>query len=313
MAVHAYVLVGLVTSSAEEAAAIKAQQRTIDVYAWQRNLLIDNCLLERRFDASVPLAERSRGNHILSLLEPGDVLLAARRDLLFATPDDAIQTCRRIQLAQASVHLVDLDADVTAAFARLAELEGDKTADALAEVERELIGQRDARRVARYHTGRIPFGYHVEQVVEGSGVVKYLVVDALQQQALSLMRELHKRRTSLRSIAEQVQTRLGVVISHEQVRRLLGVKAEPERPYTNRGQPGLWKRASVREREKALPLIREMHAAGRRPRQIIEQVYRQYGLVIGDHNIRDVLNAGEAAQHDVQSLIEVDEGRALDE
>jgi hypothetical protein len=155
-------------------------------------------------------------------------VLAARRGVLFSSAEDAIATCRRLASLKVSVHLVELGADVTEAFAGLAEC-GDAVAAGLAEVELEFIRRRDLRCRGIYRGGRLPFCTRLETRFEGGRAVTYVVDDARQRQAVAMARELHGGGASLRAIAAAVRSTLGVAISHETVRAIARDAGEVER------------------------------------------------------------------------------------
>ena len=89
---------------------------------------------------------------------------------------------------------------------------------AIAEFERERIGERDAkrhqRRTGQYLGGDRPFGWQIGD--DGA-----LVPDENEQRALAAMRELRLAGASYRAISERMRTEFGIAISHQGVKRAL--------------------------------------------------------------------------------------------
>jgi len=203
---------------ADEGVSLEEQIRRIEGRALEQGWQIAEVFTERGISGSVPLGDRPEGARLVAVLQPGDVVIAAKLDRMFRSAWDALSVIRDFQRRQISLWLLDLGGDVS----------GDGIAKlvltilaAIAEFERERIGERirDAkrhqRRTGQYLGGDRPFGWRIGE----DGV---LIEDENEQQALAEMRALRSAGRSYRSIAGQVKNTRGIEISHQGVKRALG-------------------------------------------------------------------------------------------
>jgi DNA invertase Pin-like site-specific DNA recombinase len=154
---------------------------------------------------------------LLAVLQPGDIVIAAKLDRMFRSALDALNVIRDFQRQRISLWLLDLGGDVSGdGIARLVLT----ILAAIAEFERERIGERirDAkrhqRRSGQYLGGDRPFGWRVGE--DGK-----LVEDEAEQRALADMRAMRDAGTSFRNIAAQIEQTHGIQISHQGVKRVL--------------------------------------------------------------------------------------------
>jgi len=146
---------------------------------------------------SVPLADRPEGQRLLAVLQPGDVVVAAKLDRAFRSAADALETLEELKKDKIGLHLIDLGGDVCGngisklVFAFLSAIE---------ENERDRIRERvrDAKRHRAeqklYNGGKRQFGW---DVVDGR-----LVANANEQAALARAKALCDEGKSLRKIAD---------------------------------------------------------------------------------------------------------------
>lgn len=198
---------------ADEGESLDVQQRQITGYAQMHGLTVDRMFIERGVSGSKPLNERLQGSELLSLLQPGDVVITPKLDRMFRSAIDALGVLQRLKDAGVSLHMIDLGGDTTGngvsklvftILSAVAEAERDRTRERITDVK------RDQRSRGRYLGGKPPYGF---KVVGGA-----LVPDAKQQTAIKRMVRLRQQGLSLWKITDRLNAD-GVKISH------MGVKA----------------------------------------------------------------------------------------
>ena len=217
MTVYGYARVST-ERQADEGVSLDEQIRRIEGRALEQGWQILEVFIERGVSGSVPLGDRPEGARLLSALQPGDTVIAAKLDRMFRSALDALNVIRDFQRQRISLWMLDLGGDVS----------GDGIAKlvltilvAFAEFERERIGERirDAkrhqRRSGQYLGGDRPFGWRV-------GDDGILIEDEAEQCALADMKEMRDTGNSFRTIAAQIKQTHGIQISHQGVKRVLG-------------------------------------------------------------------------------------------
>jgi len=220
VSVYAYVRVST-ERQADEGVSLEEQIRRIEGRALEQGWRIAEVFIERGISGSVPLGDRPEGARLVAVLQPGDVVIAAKLDRMFRSAWDAINVIRDFQRRRISLWLLDLGGDVSGdGIARLVLT----ILAAIAEFERERIGERirDAKRhqkrAGQYLGGDRPFGWRIGE----DGV---LIEDETEQNALAEMRALRSAGSSYRGIAEHIKKTRGIEISHQGVKRALGRSA----------------------------------------------------------------------------------------
>jgi DNA invertase Pin-like site-specific DNA recombinase len=215
MTVYAYCRVST-ERQVEEGVSLDEQQRRIDGQALMEGWTIGRSFVETGISGSVPLAERPKGAELLELLQPGDVVIAAKLDRMFRSALDALTTIKELQRRHISLWLLDVGGDVSGNGVAKLML---TIVSAFAEFERDRIRERirDAkaqmRAAGRLQGGKRPFGFQVGD--DGT-----LVEDQREQDAITRMRLMRDGGKSYRAIAQALADR-DIAIDHTTIRRLL--------------------------------------------------------------------------------------------
>jgi DNA invertase Pin-like site-specific DNA recombinase len=215
MTVYAYSRVST-TQQAEEGVSLDKQHRRIDGQALMEGWTIGERFVETGVSGSVPLGERPQGGKLLALLQPGDIVIAAKLDRMFRSALDALTVIKDFQKRGVSLWLLDVGGDVSGnGIAKLLLT----VLSAFAEFERDRISERikDAKRQmraeGRSQGGKRPFGYQVD--ADGK-----LRADPREMPALAAMRELRSAGKSYRAIA-QTLAEDGITVDYTTVRNIL--------------------------------------------------------------------------------------------
>jgi DNA invertase Pin-like site-specific DNA recombinase len=214
MATYGYVRVSTARQQVEEGLSLEVQRRQVEGYALMQGMALDRVFVEEGVSGSIPLAGRPAGGELMTLLKPGDAVIAAKLDRAFRSALDALQVVQEFRERGVALHLLDIGGDVANGHGKLfmtivaafAEAERDRIRERITDVK------RDQRERSRFLGGKRPFGYRIS---EGE-----LVVDEREQAALARARELRMTGMSLRKIAAVLAAE-GVEVSVPTLQRLL--------------------------------------------------------------------------------------------
>lgn len=224
MAVYGYCRVST-ERQADEGESLGTQQRTVEGYAMMNGLKVDRMFIERGVSASKPLADRPEGANLLAALQPGDAIITAKLDRMFRSALDALDVLNRLKKESISLHMVDLQGDVTGngisklvftILSAVAEAERDRIRERIRDVK------RDQKTRGRYLGGSVPFGWELTAGGE-------LLQEDLQQDAIRRMVRMRQRGASLRTIAKTIQAE-GFKLTHVGVKKVIAAAVKPQLP-----------------------------------------------------------------------------------
>jgi DNA invertase Pin-like site-specific DNA recombinase len=182
---------------------------------------LQHVYVDAGISGSTPLSRRPEGAKLLAMVQPGDVIVAARMDRCFRSALDALQTIQSFKQRRISLWLLDLG-DVSGNG--VSELIVTVLA-AVAQFERSLISERikDAKRnlqrQGRHMGGSKPFGF-VFGATNGHGRARELIPDEREQQAIIDIREMRAAGQSLMAIRDEMR-RAGFAISHQLIANII--------------------------------------------------------------------------------------------
>jgi putative DNA-invertase from lambdoid prophage Rac len=148
MGTYGYVRVST-ARQAEEGLSLEVQRRQLEGYGLQHGLTLVRVFVEEGVSGSVPLAERPAGGELLALLQPGDVVIAAKLDRAFRSALDALQVVRTFTARGIGLHLLDVGGNVADGHGKLfmtivaafAEAERDRIRERITDVKRDQRGR----------------------------------------------------------------------------------------------------------------------------------------------------------------------------
>jgi putative DNA-invertase from lambdoid prophage Rac len=195
-------------STAEQASgglSLDTQRQQITGYAMMKNWSVGEFFIEAGVSGSVPLADRPEGQRLLTSLQPGDIIIAAKLDRAFRSAADALGTLEQLKEEKIALHLIDLGGDVTGngisklvftILSAVAENERDRIRERVRDVKRHRASLR------LYNGGKRMFGF---DIVDG-----HLVPNETELDALSRGREMMEAGESLRKIASVWRDEFGL-------------------------------------------------------------------------------------------------------
>jgi putative DNA-invertase from lambdoid prophage Rac len=188
------------TEQANGGLSLDTQRQQITGYAMMKGWQVAEFYIEAGVSGSVPLADRPVGQHLLTALQPGDVIITAKLDRAFRSAADALGTLEQLKEDKVALHMIDLGGDVTGnGISKLVFT----ILSAVAENERDRIRERvrDAKRHRAsqllFNGGKRPFGYDIE----GEGKNRHLVENAREQAAIARGQAMQCGGKTLREIA----------------------------------------------------------------------------------------------------------------
>ena len=163
MAVYGYIRVSTDEQAADDRHSLSAQRRKIEAAAALADLTVDHWVEDAGVSGAMPMAQRPFGGRMLTALQVGDRVIAAKMDRAFRSAADALATAETLKARKVDLVLVDIGTDPVTQngaaklfFTMLA---------AVAEFERDTIkarmmeGKRGKAAAGGHVGGKTPFGY----------------------------------------------------------------------------------------------------------------------------------------------------------
>jgi putative DNA-invertase from lambdoid prophage Rac len=122
----------------KESESLGVQERTIAGYAMMHGMTVDHTFVERGVSGAKPIGQRPEGAKLLGVLQPGEVVIAAKLDRLFRSALDALEVHAQFTKRGIGLHLIDLGGDIANGLSKLFYT----IAVAFAEAERDRIRER---------------------------------------------------------------------------------------------------------------------------------------------------------------------------
>jgi len=219
MTTYGYIRVS--TDEQIDGTSLDDQRRQITGNALSHDLEIDEWIEDGGVSGAEAFFDRL-GRHGVRLVD-GDTIIVAKLDRFSRDAADALSTIRELGRLNARL-IINGHGDVMDETNVVGRLMLEVMA-VFAGHERRVIKarQKDGQRAKRARGGHIggsaPFGFRVE----GSGKSAVLVADKEQQDAIVTMKSLRDDGMSFRRISKVIETQYGFTISHEAVRRAVGV------------------------------------------------------------------------------------------
>jgi DNA invertase Pin-like site-specific DNA recombinase len=201
--------------------SLDEQERRIFGRTVEEGWQLTEVFIERNIRGAMPLGERPQGARLLRILEPGDVLIAARLDRVFRNARDALNVISDLHHRSIVLWLLDMGGDVSSPVAKFAITVLAATAEFESDLVRENVGA--ARATLRHRGQQIggskPFGYRLGEAI-GHGQARQLIPDPVEQAAITDMKAMRANGVSLMDIRDYLRAK-GFKISHEGIRGIL--------------------------------------------------------------------------------------------
>jgi DNA invertase Pin-like site-specific DNA recombinase len=179
----------------ESGISLEEQRRKIEGRCIEQGWQLAGVFVDAAVSGTTPLAKRPEGARLHAVLNPGDIVIAAKMDRAFRSTLDALQTIQSFRNRKISLWLLDPGGDVSGNG--IAELIMTVLA-AVAQFERSLISERmvaakaQMRHQGLLQGGKAPFGYKLGELA-GHGRTRHLLPDPAQQEAIVTMRGCGKK------------------------------------------------------------------------------------------------------------------------
>ncbi len=201
--------IGYIRVSTEEQArggvSLDAQAERVRAYAAMQGLELREIVRDEGVSGAKPMGKRPGGPALEQALRGGvRHVVALKLDRMFRTALEALTTAETWERKDVALHLVDQGGTSINSGGAMGRFFFTMLA-AVAEMERNMIRERTAAALAHLkaqgkRVGTIPFGYRLAGDVDG----KTLEEDAVEQEALGILRELKTAGFSLREIAAEL-------------------------------------------------------------------------------------------------------------
>ena len=202
--------------------SLDEQQRKIEARCIENGWSLEHVYVDAGISGSTPLIRRPEGARLLRVVQPGDVVIAAKMDRMFRSALDALQTIAEFKRRKIGLWLLHLGNDCSGNG--ISELIMTVLA-AVAQFERGLISERikdakrNLRRAGRHQGGGRPFGWRFGEA-NGHGRARGLIPDPEEQAAIADIIAMRSDGKSLMAIRDAMRAR-GFPISHQLVAHTL--------------------------------------------------------------------------------------------
>ena len=207
--------------------SLDEQRRKIEARCIENGWHLEHVYIDAGVSGGTPLGKRPEGAKLLGVVQPGDVVIAAKMDRMFRSAFDALQTIESFRRRKISLWLLDLGNDCTGnGIAHLITT----ILGAVAEFERSLISERikdakrDLRRSGKHQGDNRPFGWRFGRA-NGHGKARALIPEPAEQTAITDMIAMRQNGTSLMAIRAAIRAQ-GFAISHQSVANILARQAQ---------------------------------------------------------------------------------------
>jgi len=188
----------------------------IQTYCLHQRWYMSESLRDSDCSWSLEFGKRHSGRRLLSLLQPGDVLLCSKLERIVSSSHEALKLIEKLKDKFVQLHVVELGGDITDAYF---SVNFEKIASIFSNLERRKSAERikgvkqRQRKEGRYLGGSRPFGYMIHE--NGR-----LIENPMEQRVLRRIMDLKRQGKSLRAISTEVSTPV-MPISFKTVQRLL--------------------------------------------------------------------------------------------
>jgi len=202
-------------------AVLEPEMLAIQTYCLSKSWFMTEIIKDLNTSWGLEFRKRENGKRLLSMLQPGDVILCSKLERICSSSHEVVRLVARLREKNIRLHIVELGGDITdpekqVGFEKLAHifsaLEKRKSAERIKGVK-----QRQ-RKQGRYLGGSRPFGYMIHE--NGR-----LIENPIEQRVLRRIMDLKRQGKSLRAISGEVSTPV-MPISFKTVQRLLQRHAE---------------------------------------------------------------------------------------
>jgi DNA invertase Pin-like site-specific DNA recombinase len=228
--IYGYVRVS--TNRQVQGESLQTQKERIGAYVamrWGSNVAIDFVIEEGESAYKKSTLQRDAFKSLIGIVKQGDVIVSTKLDRVFRNTLDALKTAERLRASGVSLHLMDLNGDVTTngisglfftILAALSQHESSLKSDRIGEVKSSMRARN------LFSGGKQEFGFLVKEI-DGK---KVLISDVVQTSILTrikvfkTLRDGGEKKYSLDYIDVALQKEFGgtYTIGRSTLHRLLG-------------------------------------------------------------------------------------------
>jgi len=138
---------------------------------WEHGAKFVGMFVDHAVSSRIDLLDRKAGEHLITTLSPGDLIVVAKYNRAFRSPADAERTLKRLEEAEIKIEFLDVPVDVRTANGKL--VSGLMATVSLHERELRSETTKDALRTKRklgHCIGRPPYGYKIKYHPKKNGM-----------------------------------------------------------------------------------------------------------------------------------------------